>query len=145
MNKTRVLFLCTGNSARSQMAEAFLRWHAADYFEVFSAGVDPKGMNPMTVEVMGELGIDMSTHRSKPLSEYIGKKEFDYLVTVCSNAEENCPIFPGMGTRLHWEFDDPASANIQIEQRLNTFRRIRDEIDCKVLEWLSEQGVQARR
>lgn len=143
MDKPRVLFLCTGNSARSQMAEAFLRRFAPHAFDACSAGLEPKGMHPLTVRVMEEVGIDMSLHRSKPLSEYMGRLMFSYLITVCGHADANCPaVFPGVGQRLHWEFDDPAALELTDEERLMRFRQVRDLIKYKVLEWLKEQGVQ---
>jgi arsenate reductase len=136
MTKPRVLFLCTGNSARSQMAEAFLRKYAGERFEVYSAGLEPSVINPLTVQVMGEVGVDMSEHYAKPLTIYLGKMHFGYLITVCSRADEKCPVFPGMGQRLHWPFDDPAAAEGSAEQRLAIFRRVRDEIEQKVKEWV---------
>lgn len=141
MTKPRVLFLCTGNSARSQMAEALLRRHAGQHFEVFSAGLEPKGVHPMTITVMEEIGIDMGGHRSKQLMGFAGKVHFGYLITVCGSAEEKCPIFPGMGLRLHWPFDDPAAAQGNEQERLAVFRRVRDEIQNKILAWLQEQGI----
>jgi arsenate reductase len=100
--KTRVLFLCTGNSARSQMAEAFLRYYAGDRFEAYSAGLEPKGMNPLTIRAMEEIGIPLTGQYSKDVREYMGKVHFGYLITVCANAEERCPTtFPGVGQRLH--------------------------------------------
>jgi Protein-tyrosine-phosphatase len=109
MEKERVLFLCTGNSARSQMAEALLRKMAGDRFEVHSAGLDPSVIHPMTIQVLQEIGIDASGQYAKPLTNYLGKVHFSYLITVCSRAEERCPIFPGIGQRLHWPFEDPAA------------------------------------
>ena len=142
MNKPRVLFLCTGNSCRSQMAEAFLRKYAGDQFEVYSAGLTPKPINPLTIEVMEEIGFDMSSQYSKPLTIYLGKLHFGYLITVCSNAEDKCPIFPGMGIRLHWPFDDPAEFEGSEQEKLLKFREVRDQIDQKVHEWALEfQGV----
>lgn len=138
MNKPKVLFLCTGNSARSQMAEAFLRLVAGDRFEVHSAGLEPSVVNPFTIRVMEEVGMDMSAHRSKSLVEYMGKVHFAYLITVCSRAEEKCPLFPGMGARLHWPFDDPAAAVGSDEEKLAKFRQVRDEIKGKVVEWVSQ-------
>jgi arsenate reductase (thioredoxin) len=143
MKKSRVLFLCTGNSARSQMAEGLLRWHGNGYFEVFSAGLEPKGIHPLTIQVMNEMGYDMRGHRSKSMNEYIGRKDFDYLITVCSEADEKCPIFPGMGTRLHWGFEDPAAFEGTAEEKLKKFRQIRNQIDLKILEWLTELGLPA--
>ena len=136
LNKIKVLFLCTGNSARSQMAEAFLRKYAGDRYEVFSAGLEPTVVNPFTIQVMKEIGVNMSTHRSKHLDEYIGKVLFDYLITVCDNAEKKCPFFPGVGIRLHWPFDDPASASGNDAEKLAKFRQVRDQIDPRVREWL---------
>ena len=142
MNKPRVLFLCTGNSCRSQMAEVFLRKYAGDQFEVYSAGLEPKPINSLTIKVMEEIGFDMSSQYSKPLTLYLGKVHFGYLITVCSNAEEKCPIFPGMGTRIHWPFDDPAVFEGSEEEKLLKFREVRDQIDQKVHEWALEyQGV----
>ena len=123
-SKKRVLFLCTGNSARSQMAEGLLRQMAGDSFEVFSAGTHPKGLHPRSVEVMKETGIDITHHRSKDVSEYATEK-FDYVITVCDRAKQQCPIFPGAAP-IHWGFDDPAEA--PPERQVQTFRRVRDEI-----------------
>jgi arsenate reductase len=139
MQKMKVLFLCTGNSARSQMAEAFARSYAADAIEAYSAGLEPKGIHPLTIKVMQEIGIDMSAHRSKPLSDFLGKLHFGYLITVCGQADKNCPaVFPGMGQRLHWEFEDPAAATGSEEERLQKFRDIRDQIQAQVRAWLNE-------
>jgi arsenate reductase len=125
MSKQRVLILCTGNSARSQMAEGLLRDLAGDRFEVFSAGTHPGGLNPHAVTTMKELGIDISSHRSKSVDEFTGR-QFDYVITVCDNARESCPIFPGGGHRLHQNFEDPAAA--PADRRLETFRKVRDQI-----------------
>ncbi len=141
MEKTRVLFLCTGNSARSQMAEAFLRKYGSDYFEVYSAGLEPKGINPYTIQVMNELGIHLSGQWSKSISEYWLKKTFGYVITVCSRAEQNCPFFPGITTRLHWPFDDPAERKGSQEECLAKFRAVRDQIDAKVRAWVEEMVV----
>ena len=127
MTKKRVLFLCTGNSCRSQMAEGFLRDMAGDRFEVFSAGIKPTQVNPLAIKVMAEAGIDISKHRSKSAMEFIGQK-FDYVVTVCDNAKQTCPIFPGKYEKIHWDLEDPAEAQGSEEERLAFFRRIRDEI-----------------
>ncbi|MFB3915366.1 MAG: arsenate reductase ArsC [Terriglobales bacterium] len=129
--KQRILVLCTGNSARSQMAEGLLRHMAGQRFEVFSAGTHPVGLNPNAVNVMSELGIDISAHRSKSVDEFSGQP-FDYVLTVCDSAKESCPIFPGGGARLHHDFQDPAAA--PADQQLGMFRRVRDEIR----EWLTE-------
>jgi len=137
----RVLFLCTGNSARSQMAEAFLRRYGGDRFEVHSAGLEPKGMNPLTLQVMNEIGFDVSGQRSKGINEFLGKVLFQYLITVCDDAEKNCPtVWPGVNQRLHWSFEDPAAVEGSPEQKLAKFREIRDQIDQKVRDWVAEQG-----
>lgn len=127
MSKRRVLILCTGNSARSQMAEGLLRHGAGDRFEVFSAGTDPSQVRPEAIAVMEELGIDISRHRSKSVDEFAGQ-EFDYVITVCDNAKESCPVFPGRAERIHWSFDDPATVQGSEEERKAVFRRVRDEI-----------------
>lgn len=136
----KVLFLCTGNSCRSQIAEGWLRQLGGDQFEVFSAGLEPHGVNPNTVTVMEELGIDMSKHRSKHIDEYIGKIDFDFLITVCGNADERCPYFPGMGTRIHWPFEDPAAFEGSEDEKLDFFRKIRDQIRDKIQSWLETKG-----
>lgn len=141
MSKARVLFLCTGNSARSQMAEAFLQKYAGDHFEVYSAGLEPKGLNPYTIKVLEEIGVDTSQHYSKTLDTFMGKVHFGYLITVCSNAEENCPVFPGMGVRLHWPFEDPAAYVGSEEETLQKFREVRDQIDARVRQWLKEMDI----
>ena len=142
MPKTKVLFLCTGNSARSQMAEAFLREHADERFEAYSAGLEPKGINPYTVRVMEEVGLSLDGHRSKVLTEYIGQVHFGYLITVCGDADEKCPsTFPGMGQRLHWAFEDPAAFDGSEEEILDKFRDVRDLIDVRIKGWLAELGV----
>jgi arsenate reductase len=136
MQKSRVLFICTGNSARSQMAEAFLRGHGGVWFEVFSAGLEPKGINPFTRQVMAEKGYDLAGQRSKDVFEFLGETHFGTIITVCSNAEERCPIFPGIATRLYWPFDDPAAADGSDEEKLAAFRRVRDQIEAQILDWL---------
>ncbi len=140
MEKKRVLFLCTGNSARSQMAEAFLRRLGGDQFEAFSAGLEPKGINPYTLRVMAEKGYDMAGHYSKPLDDYMGKVHFSYMITVCGHADQHCPsVFPGMGQRMHWHFDDPAAATGSEEEILAIFRQVRDQIEARIQAWLAEQ------
>ena len=136
----KVLFLCTGNSCRSQMAEAWLRELGGDSFKVYSAGLEPHGINPGTITVMNEAGIDLSGQSSKKLDEYIGRIEFDYLITVCGNADERCPYFPGMGTRMHWPFEDPAAFEGAEEEKLNVFRKVRDQIKTRIQEWLAENN-----
>src|SRR5215831_16253762 len=125
--KKRVLFLCTGNSARSQMAEGLLRHRAGDRFEVYSAGIHPKGLHPRSIEAMREIGIDISRQASKDVAVYANEK-FDYVITVCDRAKQQCPIFPG-AEPIHWGFDDPAEA--EDERQLEAFRRIRNEIRQK--------------
>jgi arsenate reductase (thioredoxin) len=129
--KQRVLILCTGNSARSQMAEGLLRDIAGDRFEVESAGVAPSVVRPEAVQVMSEIGIDISTHRSKSVDEFSGA-HFAYVITVCDNANESCPVFPGKTTRIHWSFDDPAAVEGSENLRLEVFRRVRDEIRVRL-------------
>lgn len=143
MEKANVLFLCVGNSARSQMAEALLRYNAGDYYNVYSAGLEPKGINPFTIQVMEEEGIPMTRQYSKSMTEYIGKMDFAYIITVCSEAVDQCPYFPGAGIRLHWDLEDPASANGTADEKMVKFRQIRDQLETKILMWLAEQGVQA--
>lgn len=123
------------------MAEALLRRYAGQHFEVFSAGLEPKGVHPLTIKVMEEIGINMEGHYSKQLMDFAGKVHFGYLITVCSSAEEKCPVFPGMGMRLHWPFNDPAAALGNEQERLTVFRRVRDEIKQKTLAWLEEQRI----
>lgn len=129
--KPTVLFLCTGNSARSQMAEGYLRHAAGDQFEAISAGIQPKGLNPLAVEAMREIGIDISMHASKDVVTLLGQ-HIPYVVTVCDNARERCPIFPSTRESLHWSFEDPAEAVGTQDERLAVFRRVRDEIIAKI-------------
>ena len=139
---TRVLFLCTGNSARSQMAEAFLRKYARDRFEAHSAGLEPKVVNPFTIQAMQEVGIDISNHTSKGVDAYLGKVLFQYLVTVCDNADKNCPtVWPGVNQRMHWSFEDPAAFEGTDDEKLAKFREIRDQIEQRIKVWLEEQGI----
>ncbi len=128
--KSRLLFLCTGNSARSQMAEGWLRHLAGDRFEVFSAGTHPVGLNPGSVDAMAEVGIDISQHRSKGVGE-LTHQSFDYVVTVCDRAKETCPLWPGPTRLIHWSFDDPAAVTDD-DGRRQTFRRVRDEIARRI-------------
>lgn len=130
MSNRRVLILCTGNSARSQMAEGLLRHEAGDRFEVFSAGTKPSHVRPEAIEAMAEIGIDISKHRSKSVDEFVGQ-DLDYVITVCSNANESCPVFPGATRRLHWPFDDPAAS-----EGIAAFRRIRDQIHARIMVFL---------
>jgi arsenate reductase len=142
MQKQRLLFLCTGNSAHSQMAEAFLRRYAGDKFEAHSAGLEPKEINPLTVQVMQEKGIDISNQRSKGVDTYLGKALFQYLITVCDEADKNCPTtWPAVNRRMHWSFEDPAAFEGTDEQKLAKFREIRDKIEQRIQDWLEEQSA----
>lgn len=132
----QVLILCTGNSARSQMAEGLLATLAGDRFDVFSAGTAPSTVNPLAIRAMQERGLDISNQRSKHLNEYIDRP-FEYVITVCDNAAENCPMFPGAARRIHWSFPDPAAIKGTEEERLQSFRQIRDAIEAQFLEWLA--------
>ena len=125
--RVRVLFLCTHNSARSQMAEGLLRHLAGNRFEVFSAGTEATHVRQLAVRAMDEIGIDLSGQQSKTLDRYIGQT-FDYVITVCDEANEACPVFPGARQRLHWSFEDPAQATGSEEERLRVFQLVRDEI-----------------
>ena len=129
--KPQVLFLCTGNSARSQMAEGYLRHVAGERFEPLSAGIEPKGLNPLAVEAMREIGIDISGQRSKDVTSLLGSP-VRYVITVCDNAAEHCPVFPGAPFVLHWSLPDPAAAQGSHEERLAVFRRVRDAIREKI-------------
>ena len=142
MSNPRVLFLCTGNSARSQMAEAFLRKYGGDAFEPHSVGLEPKVVNPITVKVMEEVGIDISNQRSKGIETYLGKILFQYLITVCDDADKNCPtIWPGVNTRMHWSFEDPAAFEGTEAGQLAKFREVRDLIEKKIKAWIGEQSL----
>lgn len=139
--KLRVIFLCTGNSCRSQMAEALLRKYAEPLVEVYSAGLDPRPIPPETYQVMQEIGVDISWQKPKSIFDFLGKQHFHYVITVCENAESRCPIFPGAVYRLYWPFDDPAKAPGSYEERLRKFREVRDQIQTKILAWLHEKGL----
>jgi len=138
---TRILILCTGNSCRSQMAEGFARQFLIERelhnaaAAVRSAGVETHGLNPKAVKVMAEVGVDISGHKSTNLREYLNDR-FDFVITVCDNAARNCPVFPGKGERLHWPFQDPASATGSEEEILGEFRKVRDQIKQQVGNWL---------
>ena len=130
MAKPKVLFLCTGNSARSQMAEGLLR-ALTDKYEVLSAGIEPKGLNPLAVEAMREIGIDISQQQSKDVASLAGQP-IEYVITVCDNAKERCPFFPGTLKSVHWGFEDPAAATGTHDEKLGVFRRVRDEIAAQI-------------
>lgn len=133
--KQRVLFLCTGNSARSQMAEGLLRHLAGERFDVFSAGTHPVGLNPGAVEAMRELGIDISQHRSKSMGEFVNQP-FDYVVTVCDRAKDSCPLWPHAATLIHWSFEDPATTPGTGEERRRSFQKVRDQIRAHIEEFI---------
>jgi arsenate reductase len=136
--KKRVLFLCTGNSARSQMAEALLRSLAGNKYEVFSAGTHPKGVHPLTIEAMHAIGIDISRQTSKDVNIYSGQ-QFDYVITVCDRAKQACPVFPG-SVPIDWGFDDPADTTGSHEEQLKTFKQVRDEIMSRLRLFVLENG-----
>lgn len=144
MNETKpkVLFLCTGNSARSQMAEGFLRHYAGDKFEAHSAGLDPKGINPLAIKVMAEKGISIENQTSDSIRKYLGQKYFGIVVTVCDHAERNCPRvwLDAQDRHLHWSLEDPAAFEGDDEAKLAKFREVRDLIDDKIRAWLAEQS-----
>jgi arsenate reductase len=135
MNKARVLFVCTHNSARSQMAEGLLRALAGDRFEAQSAGTEQTSVNPLAITAMKERGIDISAHTSK-VFEGLMHEPWDYLITVCDDANERCPFIPGVQKRLHWSFEDPSRATGDDAQRLATFRRVRDQIEARLADWM---------
>lgn len=139
---SKVLILCTANSARSQMAEGLLRAIAGDRFEVFSAGSRPSVVNPLAITAMDERGIDIRAHRSKSLSEFLAEP-FDYVITVCDNAAEACPVFPGRAERIHWSFPDPAATEGDQEARLASFRTVRDAIEARLRGWVATEPATA--
>jgi arsenate reductase len=140
-HKPNILVLCTGNSCRSQIAEGLLRHYASDRFNAYSAGTDPKqAVHPLAVQTMAEIGIDIGQQYPKDVTEYLGKMAVRYLIIVCDNANESCPrTFPGMMNRLFWPFDDAAHFVGTPEETLNEFRRVRDEIRQKIVDWLAEE------
>ena len=142
--KPRVLFLCTGNSARSQMAEGLLRHLGGAEYEALSAGTNPAGLHSLAVEAMRELGVDISAQRSKSIDEFAGEK-LAAVITVCDAAAQNCPFFPGSGRRLHWSVPDPAAAAGGREEKLHVFRSVRDELQARIRHFLNaEQATQIR-
>lgn len=133
----RVLFLCTANSARSQMAEGLLRALGGDRFEVASAGVEPGALHPLAVRAMAEIGVDISSHEAKSVDRFVGI-EFDYVITVCDAAAERCPVFPGAVKRLHWSVEDPANTRGTEEERLAAFRAARDKLRAHIEAFIAE-------
>jgi len=139
MNKKSILFVCVHNSARSQMAEAFLKKYAGDRFDVESAGLEPGKLNPIVVEVMKEVGIDISQNKTKSVFGFYKQgKQYDYVITVCDESQSGaCPVFPGKGERLHWGFPDPSSFTGSFEEKLKKTIEIRNQIEAKIKDWLS--------
>lgn len=131
----RVLFLCTHNSARSQMAEGILRHFGGERFEVYSAGTEPSGVNPLAERAMREVGIDITDQRSKGIGEYLGR-DFDYVITVCDQANESCPVFPGDPQRIHWSFPDPSAVQGSEALRLTAFERTQRELTLRLRTWI---------
>jgi arsenate reductase len=138
IKKTRVLVLCTGNSARSQMGEGLFREEGGGDYEVFSAGTRPSQVRPEAIAAMREIGIDISGNRSKSVDEFVGQP-FDYVLTVCDNARDTCPVFPGTAERIHWSIEDPAAVQGAEEERLAAFRRIRDQLQERVKGFFREK------
>ena len=136
-DKKRVLILCTGNVARSQMGEGLLRHFGGDRFEVFSGGLVPSYVRPNAIAVMREIGIDISHHRSKSLNEFI-ESPFDYVITVCDHASEHCPIFPGPAKRIHWSIDDPVAPGGE-EAQLQAFREARDDLKSRIQDFVKQE------
>jgi len=143
-SKQRVLFICTGNQARSQMAEALLRKHAGDQFEIYSAGFVPSPIHPTVYRVMEEVGLDLDGQAAKGVDEFLNKMYFGILITVCEKAEERCPTFPGLGERQYWPVEDPVAVEGSEEEKLEAFRRARDEIEQHVLDWLESRRDEER-
>src|SRR5690242_1645529 len=141
-DRKRVLILCTGNSARSQMAEGLLRDLAGDRFEVFSAGTKPSHVRPEAIAAMRDLGIDISGHRSKSVDEF-AQQPLDYVITVCDNARESCPVYPASVQRIHWGFEDPAAVTGSEEERMKAFRKIRDQIRARLIEFTRDRASTA--
>jgi arsenate reductase (thioredoxin) len=138
VSKLRVLFLCTHNSARSQMAEGFLRSLAGDRFEVGSAGTQATRVHPLAIRAMADVGIDLGGHTSKVVDELV-EQPWDYVITVCDAANEACPVFPEKSSRLHWSFEDPSQATGTDDQQLEAFRRVRDQIQRRLANWIRTQ------
>lgn len=142
MKKTKMIFICTGNSARSVMGEALVRHYAGESYDVFSAGMEPKGINPYTIQVLQEKGISLAGATSDNLRKYLGHQHFGVVVTVCDHAEQSCPrTWLQAQNHLHWSFEDPAACEGSHEEKLAKFREVRDLIDEQVREWLAHQGI----
>jgi arsenate reductase len=141
--KKRVLILCTGNSARSQMAEGLFRHEGGDRYEVFSAGTRPSVVRPEAIAVLAEIGIDISDHRSKSVDEFVAQP-LDLVITVCDNAKESCPVFPGRTQRLHWPFEDPAHVEGNEDERKAAFRKVRDQIRERIRTFLAQEKPSGR-
>jgi arsenate reductase (thioredoxin) len=140
VSRPRVLFVCTANAARSQMAEGMLRTLAGDRFEVHSAGIYPRQVDELAVAAMKERDIDISKQRSKGVEEFLDKSDFSYVITLCGHAERACPAFPGGTVRLHWPVPDPALAVGSLEERLQEFRDVRDQIEALIEAWLAAEA-----
>ena len=138
----KILFVCVENSCRSQMAEGWLRAIAGAHFEVASAGTEATRVHPLAIRAMEEVGIDLRGHSSKTIDAFLGER-WDYVITVCDNANERCPLFPGETTRIHWSFDDPSQATGTDEDKLEKFRRVRDEILTRLRQWLADRETSA--
>ena len=142
MGKPMVLFLCTGNSARSQMAEGFLRKHAGDVFDVHSAGLNPQGVHPLTIQVMEEIGIDISGHQSKSLTQYLGKASPKWVIFVCERAEDSCPhLWPFSLQSESWKIEDPVDTTGDELEQLMKFRTMRDQIETRILDWINKKRI----
>ncbi len=142
MGKPMVLFLCTGNSARSQMAEAFLRQHAGNIYDAHSAGLNPQGVHPLTIQVMEEVGIDISEHQSKSLTQYLGKTSPKWVIFVCEKAERSCPhVWPFSLQSESWRFEDPVDSVGDDLERIMKFRSVRDQIETRILDWISNNKI----
>lgn len=141
MKKPNIIFLCTHNQARSQMAEAILNKYAGTHFNVFSAGFEPKEIHPLTIKVMEEKGYVMDGHYSKDLDQYLGEKHFGIVITVCQKAEKLCPTLPGVSTRLFWDIEDPAAFEGSQKEKLERFRKARDELEEKIKSFLNERDI----
>ena len=137
--KTKVLFVCTHNASRSQMAEGFVRHLGGDAFEAYSAGTEPGELHPLAVEAMAEIGVDISGQGAKPVDDFV-QQPFDYVITLCDDAKETCPFFPNASNRLHWSFPDPSVATGSHGERLAVFRTIRDGVRAQVEEFISGHG-----